>query len=106
MQVLVRDGQLLAGMMDKAALGDRGGGIIHIIFNEDGWERCAAFIGEVQFVVNYWLTIRGFSVGIGDTVPDQETMNKIDQLITDAKQNVQEIIRQYQGGALEEKPGR
>jgi hypothetical protein len=65
-----------------------------------------AFIGEVQFVVNYWLTHRGFSVGIGDTVADPETMNKIAQLIQDAKQSVSEIIKQYQGGALEEKPGR
>ena len=105
-QVLVRDGQLVAGMMDKRALGDGGGGLIHIIFNEDGWQRCAAFIGEVQFVVNYWLTHHGFSVGIGDTVADPETMAKIAQLIQDAKQSVQEIIKQYQCGALEEKPGR
>lgn len=93
-------------MMDKRALGDSGGGIIHIMFNEDGWQRCASFIGEVQFVVNYWLTHHGFSCGIGDTVADPGTMAKIAQLIQDAKQSVQEIIKQYQGGALEEKPGR
>jgi RNA polymerase Rpb1, domain 3 len=40
-QVLVRDGTLVMGMMDKKALGDGGGGLIHIIFNEDGWQRCA-----------------------------------------------------------------
>ena len=105
-QVLVRDGTLLTGMLDKKALGDGGGGLIHIIFNEDGWHRCAAFIGEVQFVVNYWLTHRGFSVGIGDTVADAGTMAKIGELIADAKAAVQEIIKQYQGGGLEEKPGR
>jgi DNA-directed RNA polymerase II subunit RPB1 len=105
-QVIVRDGTLLTGMMDKRALGDGGGGIIHIMFNEDGWQRCASFIGEVQFVVNYWLTHHGFSCGIGDTVADPGTMAKIAQLIQDAKQSVQEIIKQYQGGALEEKPGR
>ena len=33
-QVAVRDGQLIMGMMDKRALGDGGGGLIHIIFNE------------------------------------------------------------------------
>lgn len=105
-QVLVRDGQLLTGMLDKKALGDGGGGVIHILFNESGWRKCSDFIGECQFVVNYWLTQHGFSVGIGDTVADPETMTKIGSLIQDAKQSVQEIIKQYQGGALEEKPGR
>ena len=56
---------------------------------QDGWQRCAAFIGEVQFAVNYWLTHHGFSVGIGDTVADPGTMAKIAQLIADAKQSVQ-----------------
>lgn len=105
-QVLIRQGQLLTGMLDKKALGDGGGGLIHIVFNEDGYERAALFISSVQFVVNYWMVHHGFSCGIGDTVADPETMARINTIISEAKESVQEIIRQYQGGALEEKPGR
>jgi DNA-directed RNA polymerase II subunit RPB1 len=105
-QVLIRNGTLLTGMLDKKALGDGGGGLIHIVFNEDGYQRAASFISAVQFVVNYWMVHHGFSCGIGDTVADPATMARINTLISDAKEQVQEIIRQYQGGALEEKPGR
>lgn len=105
-QVLIRDGTLLTGMLDKKALGDGGGGLIHIVFNEDGFERCALFISSIQFVVNYWMVHHGFSCGIGDTVADPETMARINTIIQEAKESVQEIIKQYQGGALEEKPGR
>ena len=64
------------------------------------------FISSVQFVVNYWMVHHGFSCGIGDTVADPDTMNRINTIISEAKESVQDIIRQYQGGALEEKPGR
>lgn len=105
-QVLIRKGQLLAGMLDKKALGDSGGGLIHIIFNEEGFQAAANFISVVQFVVNNWMAHHSFSCGIGDTVADPETMSKIAVIIQDAKGSVQEIIKAYQGGKLEERPGR
>ena len=105
-QVLIRKGQLLCGMLDKKALGDSGGGLIHIIFNEEGFQAAANFISVVQFVVNNWMAHHSFSCGIGDTVADPDTMNKIAVIIQDAKGSVQEIIKAYQGGALEERPGR
>jgi DNA-directed RNA polymerase II subunit RPB1 len=104
--VIINDGELLTGMMDKKALGDGGGGLIHIIFNEDGWDRCRRFIGAVQFTTNLWLTTYGFSCGIGDTVADAATMDKITELIDRAKEDVREVIKKYQKNELEEKPGR
>ena len=47
-----------------------GGGIIHIIFNELGHEAAMKFFNGCQTVVNYWLLHNGFSIGIGDTIPD------------------------------------
>lgn len=105
-QVLIRKGELLCGMLDKKALGDSGGGLIHIIFNEDGFQAAANFISVVQFVVNNWMAHHGFSCGIGDTVADPATMSKISVIIQEAKGSVQEIIKAYQGGQLEERPGR
>ena len=35
----------------------------------------------MQVTVNYWLLQHGMSIGIGDTVADQVTMNTINEII-------------------------
>ena len=105
-QVVINDGELIMGMMDKKALGDGGGSLLHIVFNEKGWDEARKFISMVQFTVTCWLTTYGFSCGIGDTVADRATMEKISELINRAKQDVREVIKKYQKNELEERPGR
>lgn len=47
----------------------------------------------------------GFSIGIGDTIADAETMRDITKTIQEAKQKVQEIILDAQRNKLEPEPG-
>ena len=75
--LLVADGQLMFGLFNKKQVGTSAGGIIHTIFNEFGHETAMSFFNGAQTVVNYWLLHNGFSIGIGDTVPDQGTVDKI-----------------------------
>lgn len=61
---------------------------------------------DTQWLVNYWLLQNGFSIGIGDTIADAATMEKINETISKAKNEVKELIRAAQERQLEPEPGR
>ena len=103
--VLIEDGEILYGIIEKKAVGASSGGIVHIVFRERGPEACRDFIGGIQKVVNYWLLHNGFSIGIGDTVPDPDTQQNIVDLVADAKRLVKETIELAHMDGLESEPG-
>ena len=102
----IEDGELMYGIVDKKTVGASQGGIIHIIFREKGPEVTRDFFSGVQKVVNFWLLHNGFSIGIGDTIPDKGTMQTITDFIETAKSTVSEIILAAQLDKLEPEIGR
>jgi len=84
-RVLIEEGELVSGILNKRSLGTSHQSLVHVIWKEHGPEVCKHFLNQVQHVVNYWLLHRGFSVGVGDTIPDEETLAKITQTIHKAK---------------------
>ena len=63
--------------MTKGQVGNTGGGIVHIIWKEYGPEACKNFLSQVQGVVNNWLVLHGFTVGVSDIIARQTTMSLI-----------------------------
>jgi len=104
-KVIIEDGHLLAGILCKKTVGSSAGGLIHVIFMEHGPFVCRDFFNDTQTVVNYWLLQHGFSVGIGDTVADKQTMEKINDTIAAAKEGVRKIIIQARENRLSCLPG-
>ncbi|CAA0840967.1 DNA-directed RNA polymerase II subunit 1 [Striga hermonthica] len=105
-QVRIEKGQLLTGTLCKKTLGTSTGSLIHVIWEEVGPDAARKFLGHVQWLVNYWLLQSGFSIGIGDTIADASTMEKINETISNAKNEVKELIRAAQEKQLEAEPGR
>ncbi|RKF82248.1 DNA-directed RNA polymerase II subunit rpb1 [Golovinomyces cichoracearum] len=103
--VLVHEGELMFGLLTKKNVGATGGGIIHIIFNEEGPAAAMAFFNGCQRVVNYWLLHNGFSIGIGDTIPDKETILKIEEAISVQKEEVADLTAKATANELESLPG-
>lgn len=104
-KVIIEDGQLVTGILCKKTVGSSAGGLIHVIFMEHGPLICRDFFNDCQTVVNYWLLQHGFSVGIGDTVADNQTMEKINDTIAGAKEGVRKIIIQARENKLNCLPG-
>jgi DNA-directed RNA polymerase II subunit RPB1 len=73
---------------------------------EVGPDAARKFLGHTQWLVNYWLLQQGFSIGIGDTIADSKTMEKINDTIAQAKVEVKELIKTAQDKHLEAQPGR
>lgn len=106
-EVLIEEGELLMGIIDKNSIGNtKSGGITHVLMNDRGPDAAKAFLGLNQRMVNYWLMNRGFSVGLGDMVPTPETMNEVMDLIAKAKRKVTSLIQQGQHKQLEKQPGK
>ncbi|ANZ74287.1 BA75_00604T0 [Komagataella pastoris] len=103
--MLIVDGNVMFGVVDKKTVGSGGGGLIHTVMREKGPKICAELFGNIQKVVNYWLLHNGFSIGIGDAIADASTMKEITHAISSAKEQVQEIIYKAQHNELELKPG-
>ena len=103
--LLISGGELMYGLLNKKSVGASGGGVIHIIFNEKGPEAATNFFNGVQTVVNYWLLHNGFSIGIGDTIPDRVTIQRIEDAVNKQKDEVGEITRSATENLLESLPG-
>ena len=101
----IHEGELMFGLLNKKIVGASGGGIIHTVYNEAGPEAALRFINGAQTVVNNWLLHNGFSIGIGDTIPDKDTIRKIETAINNRKNEVANLTRLATENELEPLPG-
>ena len=105
--MLILEGELLMGVIDKNSIGNtKSGGITHVLMNDKGPEAARLFLGLNQRMVNYWLMNRGFSVGLGDMVPTPDTMKEVMRLIASVKEEVTKLIQKGQHKELEKQPGK
>lgn len=103
--LLIQSGELMYGLMKKKSVGAAAGGIIHLCYNELGPDGAMAFLNGVQQVVTYWLLQNGHSIGIGDTVPDKQTIEKVQVHIDTKKAEVAKLTAQATANELEALPG-
>jgi len=71
--ILIKDGELLCGQLQKGQVGNTGGGLVHIIWKEFGAEACKQFLSQAQAVLNNWLVLHGFTVGVSDIIAKPDT---------------------------------
>lgn len=79
---------------------------VHLTREEVGPDAARKFLGHTQWLVNYWLLQNAFSIGIGDTIADAGTMERINETISKAKDEVKRLIKEAQEKKLEAEPGR
>jgi DNA-directed RNA polymerase II subunit RPB1 len=103
--LLIQNGEVLFGLPSKKSVGAAGGGIVHLCFNELGSDAAMAFLNGCQRVVNYWLLHNGFSIGIGDTIPDKATIEKVQVHIDEQKALVADFTARATANTLEASPG-
>lgn len=103
--LLIQNGEVIFGVLNKKVVGAAAGGVIHIIFNEHKPVEAVNFFNAAQRIVNYWLLHNGFSIGIGDTIPNEMTSDKIMDAVVKAKEEVEEIVAKATKDELEPNPG-
>lgn len=103
--LLIQNGELIWGRFTKKLVGASGGGVVHLIFNDRGPDATVEFFNAAQRIVCYWLLHNGFSVGIGDTVPDAEMVQAIEDQIVHEKGEVDKYVSAVQTEEMEALPG-
>jgi DNA-directed RNA polymerase II subunit RPB1 len=103
--VLIDDGELIHGIIVKNMAGAANNGLVHVIFRELGHVAARDFFSACQRIINFWLLHNGFSVGIGDTIVNADTMARITQRMTEAKQKTGELIGQAEENRMKPEPG-
>ena len=92
--VSIIKGKIEQGTFDKGLFTKTSVGLIHVINNDLGAERCKQFIDDLQKIVSYFLLIEGFSVGISDMLANTDTNNKMNNVIIDRKHKIEEIMQE------------
>ena len=98
-------GKIIDGVFDKNILGASHQGLIHTIHNDYGNKRTQEFLDDIQDIVTNFVLQSGFSVGIGDLIPDYETQENMQKIVIEKKQKVIELIEHTHKGILEKKGG-
>ena len=92
--VIIKNGKILQGRLDKKIMNTGSRGIIHMIFNDYGHERAQQFLDDIQNIITRYLVITGFSVGISDLIADKTTNDKIIKTIVQQKKDVSKLVQQ------------
>lgn len=99
--IVIENGQLLSGIIDKSSVHPRTpGGIIHIIYNDFGPETLVRFLHDIHSMVNEFLRIRGLSIGLSDIVVSPNIRKKLDDHIREVYEKTLKIIKTAETGAI------
>ena len=104
--IQIIDGIYKRGQLDKGALGATSKGLIHRIFNDYGNFVAADFIDNIQYIVNEYMKVSSFSVGISDLVTTQEVQDNIKEVIRTKKEKVDQLIMDTHLNAFQNETGR
>ena len=103
--VEIQNGELIWGRITKKIVGASPGTVVHFIYNDKGPEATVEFFNAAQRIVAYWLLHNGFSVGIGDTIPDSKMALEIEGAIQKEKTEIDDLVSMVQTNELEALPG-
>ncbi|MHA1377822.1 MAG: DNA-directed RNA polymerase subunit A' [Candidatus Helarchaeota archaeon] len=105
--VLVRNGELLTGVIDKKAFGaGQPDSLLHRIVKDYNNKRARIFLDSEASMLIELITNKGFSVGIDDIDIQEEARNRIQEILQKANQDVNNFVKIYRDGELQRLPGR
>ena len=90
-EVVVKNGILISGVIDKGAIGRSHGTITQRLYKEYSPADASEFLTCLQFLVNRWLSYRGFGVGVADFIISKENTRGVQTAIDKAYLEVQAI---------------
>ena len=104
--VKIFDGHLVAGTIDKKAIGAFDGQILHRVIRQYGMRRAADFIDDMTRLAIRSIMLDGFSFGIDDEDLPRTEQGQIRDVLETAASDVERRIKIFQDGQLEPMPGR
>lgn len=105
--VIVRNGNLMSGVIDKKTLGaGQANSLLHRIVKDYGNQRAREFLDSITRLLLELITSKGFTLGLDDVDLSVDSKNMISGVLSKAEEQVDELIRVCKAGELERFPGR
>jgi len=99
--VVVKDGQLISGVVDKAVIGaEEPDSLLHRIAKDYGNEEARNFLNSILKVLKTFLTRRGFTYGFNELELPAEAKKGIKDALDEAYAKVFDLIKDYKTGKL------
>ena len=103
--VLVKNGVLIEGIIDKATIGQEKGDMIRSIIGKYGYDKALVIIGQMFKLGIAVLLYHGFTTTISDTDLPSEVQSKCRETINASERRVAQLIEQYKNKELDALPG-
>lgn len=105
-EVVIQDGKLVKGIIDKNAVGvEKANSILHRLTTEYGPDVAREFLDKLVKVVNTYLNLRGFSFGIDDLEIPGEAYEELEKIFKKLDETFEKLRADYEKGKIEVKPG-
>jgi DNA-directed RNA polymerase subunit A' len=99
--VVIKNGELISGVIDKASIGaEEPDSVLHRIAKDYGNDAARKFLDSILIMLKTYLTHRGFSYGYSDLWLSPQTNQEIHDVIQKAYDKVHELIEQFKAGTL------
>ena len=104
-KVVIKNGTLLEGVIDKITIGEEKGDLIRAVYAKYGADIGLDILGKLFRLGIAVLLKIGFTTGIRDTDLPEEISSKCRETIYNAEKRVTQLIEQYDKKELEALPG-
>jgi DNA-directed RNA polymerase II subunit RPB1 len=92
--VKIREGDFQQGVLDKGIFNKAGKGILHTTYNDYGPKAAVDLLDGIQNMMETYLIMKGFSVGISDLIADEKTRKDMEEAIAAKKKEIDDLILQ------------
>jgi len=100
--VVIKNGQLISGVIDKASIGaEEPDSVLHRIAKDYGYEEAKRFLNSILVVLKQYITHYGFSYGYSDLELSPKTKENILNGIQETYDKVYDLISQAKKGTLQ-----
>jgi DNA-directed RNA polymerase subunit A' len=105
--VTIKNGKLVAGVIDKKAIGaGQPESILHRLIKDYGTDMGRYYIDKAFKLFLSYIDSHGLTIGLDEEELPQEAKNKVRAVISDAEEKTKKFIKIYEEGLLERLPGR
>jgi len=104
--VSIKEGSLVSGVIDKNSVGEEAGLVLRSLHKKYGADSAVIIIGKIFKIGVATLLKKGFSVHLSDSDLPTIAREKVDETIRVAKDDVNNLIKDYQDKKLETFPGK
>ncbi|KAK1750871.1 DNA-directed RNA polymerase III subunit RPC1 [Echria macrotheca] len=104
--LVVRNSEVMCGRMDKATVGGgKKNSVFYVVLRDFGPDEAAAAMTRLAKLCARLLTLRGFSIGVGDVYPSTSLTAKKSSLVENAYGNCDDLIETFRQGKLQKAAG-